>query len=228
MGRTIVLEGVRKSINGRTVLDSLDLSVSKNEILSVIGPSGAGKTTLLRIIAGLERPDEGRVRVEGKAGMVFQHSYLWPHKTVLDNVVEALLQEMEKQQAHEKARQMLERLGLADSISAFPDTLSGGEMQRVAIARTLATEPDVLLLDEITSALDPVLVAEVLSMLRKLAKEKRTMLIVTHEMGFAREISDRVVFLHGGRIAEQGHPWKMFSNPENAETRTFINSIIKR
>jgi polar amino acid transport system ATP-binding protein len=228
MLNTIKLEKVKKTYNGRDILDGVDLRVRRNEIVSVIGPSGAGKTTLLRLIAGLERPNEGRIVVEGKVGMVFQHSHLWPHKTVLENVSEALRKDMSNEEAGAKAKEVLDKLGLEHKLSAFPDTLSGGEIQRVAIARTLARDPDILLMDEITSALDPVLVNEVLGILRKLAKEKRTLVIVTHQMTFAREISDRIVFLDNGSIAEEGHPWKILTNPEKRETRIFVNSVLTR
>ena len=229
MKNTIVLKGVKKAFNGRNVLDGVDLSVRKNEIISIIGPSGAGKSTLLRVIAGLEEPNDGHVLVVGKVGVVFQHCHLWPHKTVLENVTEALkAQKMGADEAEEKAEAILDKLGLKHKSAAFPDSLSGGEMQRVAIARTLATEPQILLLDEITSALDPVLVNEILECLRLLAKERRTIVIVTHEMGFAKEISDRIVFLDEGKIAEQGHPWKIFTNPEKKATRMFVNSILMR
>jgi ABC-type polar amino acid transport system ATPase subunit len=230
MTNTITLEKVAKSINGRNILDGVNLTVRKNEIVSIIGPSGAGKSTLLRIIAGLDEPSGGRMQVYGKVGMVFQHCHLWPHKTVMKNVTEALIRakKMSAKEAESKAHVILKKLGLMHKAKTYPDTLSGGEIQRVAIARTLAAEPEIVLLDEITSALDPVLVNEILDILRMLTKEKMTLVIVTHEMGFAREISDRIIFLDKGRIAEQGHPWKMFSNPENEDTRRFINSILTR
>jgi ABC-type polar amino acid transport system ATPase subunit len=227
MKHTIVLEGVKKSFNGQRILDGIDLSVKKNEIISIIGASGAGKSTLLRIMAGLENPTEGTVLVQGKIGMVFQHCYLWPHKTVLENVTEAL-NVQDAGSSESKAMEMLRKFKLEHKALAFPDSLSGGEAQRVAIARTLVTEPDVVLLDEITSALDPLLVAEILEALRLLAKEKRTLVLVTHQLAFAKEISHRVVFLDKGAIAEQDHPWKMFSNPEKSETRCFLNSMLMR
>lgn len=225
MKHTIVMKDVEKSFNGRKVLDGVDLSIRKNEIVSIIGPSGAGKSTLLRIMAGLEKATGGQVLVQGRIGMVFQHCYLWPHKTVLENVTEALkTQKTETKEAEEKAKAILTRLKLKQKMFSFPDSLSGGEMQRVAIARTLVLEPDILLLDEITSALDPTLIKEILESLRLLAKEKRTLVIVTHQLAFAKEISDRVVFLNEGKVAEQGHPWKILSNPEKSATKSFISS----
>jgi len=181
---------------------------------------------LLRLIAGLEEPDGGKVQVNGKMGMVFQHSTLWPHKTVLENVSEPLMKvkKMGRGAAEAKAGEVLGKLGMLHRADAYPDTLSGGEAQRAAIARTLAMEPDVILLDEITSALDPVLVQEVMDTVRKLAKEKRTLVIVTHEMGFAKEVADTVVFLEGGKIVEQGHPYMIFGNPEKEETRVFLRA----
>jgi polar amino acid transport system ATP-binding protein len=230
MEPVIKLERIKKSFNGRLVLDKLDLVVKKNEIVTLIGQSGVGKTTLLRTIAGLETPDSGNVAVQGVVGMVFQHCYLWPHKTVLENVLEPLIKvkKMDLRTAEAKAIEVLTKLGLAHRIKEFPDTLSGGETQRVAIARTLAMDPEILLLDEITSALDPVLVKEVIDTIRSLAREKRTIILVTHEMEFAKEISDRIVFLDSGEVLEEGNPYKLFTNPEHERTRLFVNLTTKR
>lgn len=225
-----MLNGVRKLYNDSNALDGVDLRIDKNEIVAVIGPSGGGKTTLLRIIAGLEQVTEGQRIVDGNVGMVFQHCHLWPHKSVLENVMEPLIRvkKMGRTLAEHKAIETLTRFGLGHCVNTFPDTLSGGEIQRVAIVRTLVTEPDVLLLDEITSALDPLLVDEVIDMIRQLAREKRTLVIITHELQFAKEVSDRVVFLHGGKIVEEGHPYRIFTNPEHELTKKFVSSILKK
>jgi len=227
MESIITLQEVKKALNGHSALDRINFTVRKNEIVSIIGPSGAGKTTLLRTIAGLEPTDSGEVIVNGTIGMVFQHCFLWPHKTVLENVAEPLIKvkRIDRRGSEEKAREILAKFNLSYRIDVFPDMLSGGELQRVAIARTLIMEPEILLLDEITSALDPLLIKDVLEVLRKLAQEKRTLIIVTHEMAFAKDVSDRVVFLDEGRIVEEGHPYKIFMNPENEKTRLFVNSI---
>lgn len=229
MENAIVIKDVNKSFIEQKVLDDINLSIKKNEIVSIIGPSGSGKSTLLRIIAGLEKPCKGKVLVNGSVGMVFQHGHLWPHKRVLDNVTEPLkAKNIQKCLAEKKAEAWLTRLGLENKMYAFPETLSGGEIQRVAIARTLVTNPNILLLDEITSALDPVLVSEILECLRMLAKEKRTLVIVTHEIAFAKEISNRIIFLNQGSIVEAGHPWKIISNPDDSKTRKFLSSILTR
>jgi ABC-type polar amino acid transport system ATPase subunit len=204
--------------------------VRKNEVLAIIGPSGSGKTTLLRLIAGVESVDGGKITVAGKVGMVFQNGFLWPHKTVLENIVEPLVRvkRMARREAEEKAFAVMDKFGLRPRANDYPETLSGGEAQRAAIARSLVMEPEILLLDEITSSLDPVLVGEVLRTLRKLASEKRTLVIVTHELNFAKEVSDRVAFLDGGKIVESGHPAVIFGNPADERTSLFVNSINER
>ena len=251
----ITFEKVRKSYGDLTVLDNLDFQVAENEKLAIIGPSGSGKTTILRVLMTLTRPDSGRIHVGGeplwhmddgsggskpanarhlrharrRIGMVFQHFNLFNNMTVLRNITEAPIhvQKRDRAEAGEAAMKLLDLVGLADKADSFPAQLSGGQKQRVAIARALALEPDVLLFDEVTSALDPELVGEVLSLLRKLARETQmTMLFVTHEMRFARDVADRVVFFDAGRVAEEGTPEKMFSEPENPRTQEFLSAVL--
>ena len=255
-GEPIVrFEKVRKSFGDLTVLDDLDFEVAPNEKVAIIGPSGSGKTTILRVLMTLVEPDAGEVIVDGehlwhkevqgklvpaderhlrkvrsKIGMVFQHFNLFPHMTVLRNVTEApmLVLGKSRQEATERAEELLGMVGLADKLGHYPGQLSGGQKQRVAIARALAMQPKVMLFDEVTSALDPELVGEVLSILRQLATETdMTMLIVTHEMGFARDVSDRVVFFDKGRVAEQGPPEQLFSNPQNPRTQSFLKAVLE-
>ena len=240
----LVLEGIRKSFGANEVLKGIDLSVAPHEVVCLIGASGSGKSTLLRCTNLVEPIDAGRVVVEGeeitasgvdadrvrrKIGIVYQSFNLFPHLTVLRNITlaprEAL--KMDRKTAEGHAISLLERFGLADRKGEYPDRLSGGQQQRVAIVRALAMRPSLMLLDEVTSALDPELVAEVLSVIRELAKEGMTMLIATHEMGFARDIADRVCFLEEGRILEQGPPDRIFSSPENPRTARFLRRIIE-
>jgi len=240
----LVLEGVRKSFGENEVLKGIDLSVAAHEVVCLIGASGSGKSTLLRCINLVEPVDAGRVVVEGeditapdvdanrirrRIGIVYQSFNLFPHMTVLRNITlaprEAL--KMDRETAEREASTLLERFGLADKRDEYPDRLSGGQQQRVAIVRALAMRPSIMLLDEVTSALDPELVAEVLAVIRELAQEGMTMLIATHEMGFARDIADRVLFLESGRILEQGPPQKIFTDPENPRTRQFLGRIIE-
>ncbi len=239
----LVLEGVRKSFGENEVLKGIDLDVAPHEVVCLIGASGSGKSTLLRCTNLVEPLGAGRVVVEGeeitapgvdanrvrrKIGIVYQSFNLFPHMTVLRNVTlaprEAL--KMNRNEAEERAVSLLERFGLADRRDEYPDRLSGGQQQRVAIARALAMRPSIMLLDEVTSALDPELVAEVLNVIKELADEGMTMLIATHEMGFARDIADRVCFLEAGRILEQGPPQKLFTEPDDARTRQFLRRII--
>jgi len=243
-GAALVLEGIRKSFGTNEVLKGIDLSVAPHEVVCLIGASGSGKSTLLRCTNLVEPIDAGRVVVEGeeitasgvdadrvrrKIGIVYQSFNLFPHMTVLRNITlaprEAL--KMDRKTAEGHAISLLERFGLADRKGEYPDRLSGGQQQRVAIVRALAMRPSLMLLDEVTSALDPELVAEVLSVIRELAKEGMTMLIATHEMGFARDIADRVCFLEEGRILEQGPPDRIFSSPENPRTARFLRRIIE-
>ena len=240
---TIVVEGLRKWFGSSEILKGIDLSVARREVVCVIGPSGSGKSTLLRCINRLEEPTAGRVVVDGveitapgvdldrvrtSMGMVFQQFNLFPHKTALGNVTLALrtVLKMDKAAADARARAMLERVGLAGREGAYPSRLSGGQQQRVAIARALAMEPTVMLFDEVTSALDPELVGEVLGVMRDLANAGMTMLVVTHEMGFAREVADRVVFMDGGIVVEQGPPADLLGAPREPRTRAFLSKVL--
>jgi polar amino acid transport system ATP-binding protein len=241
---TLVLEGIRKSFGLNEVLKGIDLTVAAHEVVCLIGASGSGKSTLLRCTNLVEPIDAGRVVVEGeeitapgvdadrvrrRIGIVYQSFNLFPHMTVLRNITlaprEAL--KMDRKAAEERAVSLLERFGLADRKDEYPDRLSGGQQQRVAIVRALAMRPSLMLLDEVTSALDPELVAEVLLVIRGLAQEGMTMLIATHEMGFARDIADRVCFLERGKIVEQGPPERIFSSPEDPRTARFLRRIIE-
>ena len=240
----LILENIRKSFGENEVLKGIDLTVAPHEVVCLIGASGSGKSTLLRCTNLVEPLDSGRVVVEGeeitaagvdadrvrrRIGIVYQSFNLFPHMTVLRNVTlaprEAL--KMDRKTADARAISLLQRFGLADRRDEYPDRLSGGQQQRVAIVRALAMRPSIMLLDEVTSALDPELVAEVLSVIRELANEGMTMLIATHEMGFARDIADRVCFLEDGRILEQGPPERIFSSPENPRTARFLRRIIE-
>ncbi|MDQ1438867.1 MAG: polar amino acid transport system ATP-binding protein [Acidimicrobiaceae bacterium] len=239
----ISVVGLRKSFSGVEVLRGIDLSVEAREVVGVIGPSGSGKSTLLRCINRLEEPTAGQVVVDGvevtgpgvaidkvrtTMGMVFQSFNLFPHKPALGNVTLALRRvlKVDSAEADDRARRMLERVGLAARADAFPAQLSGGQQQRVAIARALAMEPKVMLFDEVTSALDPELVGEVLGVMRDLAEGGMTMVVVTHEMGFAREVCDRVVFMDGGLIVEEGPPAELFAAPKEERTRSFLSKVL--
>lgn len=247
---------VRKTYGDLVVLDDLDFEVAENEKIAIIGPSGSGKTTILRVLMTLVKPNAGRVYVDGRPlwhrevngrelpanerhlhqvrsdiGMVFQHFNLFPNMSVLRNVTEAPIhvRGMTKADAKERGHELLEMVGLADKAEMFPGQLSGGQKQRVAIARALAMEPKVMLFDEVTSALDPELVGEVLGILRRLARDTQmTMLIVTHEMSFAKDVADRVVFFDSGRVAEEGPPQKIFSEPENPRTQEFLRAVLEK
>ena len=243
-GEAIRLEGVRKSFGKLEVLKGIDLSVAEHEVICLIGTSGSGKSTMLRCVNLLEPIDAGRIVVEGhditargvdvnavrrRIGIVFQSFNLFPHMTVLRNVTLAPTEALKtpRPQAEAEGMELLERFGLADKRGEYPDRLSGGQQQRAAIVRALAMKPDIMLLDEVTSALDPELVAEVLNVIRELASAGMTMLIATHEMGFARDIANRVCFLDSGVILEQGPPQRIFSAPENARTQQFLQRIIE-
>jgi polar amino acid transport system ATP-binding protein len=243
VSEAVRIEGLHKSFGETEVLRGIDLTVEDHEVVCLIGASGSGKSTLLRCIDLLEPIDAGRIWIEGiettdpdvdenavrrRIGIVFQAFNLFPHMTVLRNVTLAPSEvlRMRDGRAEERAGALLERFGLADKREDYPDRLSGGQQQRVAIVRALAMEPDVLLLDEVTSALDPVLVAEVLDAVRDLAEQGMTMVIATHEMGFARDVANRVAFLNDGKIVEVARPAKIFSDPEHAETRRFLDRVI--
>jgi ABC-type polar amino acid transport system ATPase subunit len=244
-GPVLQLAGLRKSYGGLDVLKGVDLAVAPGELVFVIGPSGSGKSTLLRCCNRLEEPDEGAVIVDGqdihaagvdlnrvrqKIGMVFQAFNLYPHMTALGNVSLALrkVQGLARAAAEAKAREALARVGLADKESSYPNQLSGGQQQRVAIARALALEPKIVLFDEPTSALDPELVGSVLAVMRELKRGGMTMVVVSHELAFARDAADRVVFMDGGRIVEQGPPSAIFANPKEPRTRDFVAKLMER
>jgi len=239
----VELEQVRKSFGANVVLDGIDLAIDRGEVVVIAGPSGSGKSTMLRCINGLEPIDSGDVRFDGQSvaragkrinrlraeiGMVFQQFNLFAHKTVLENVMLAPVdvKGVSKAEARERAERLLERVGIAEKAQAYPADLSGGQQQRVAIARALAMEPKLMLFDEPTSALDPEMIREVLDVMRDLAREGMTMAVVTHEMGFARQVGDRIVFIDGGQIVEQGPPDEFFANARSERARDFVDKII--
>ena len=239
----LTIAGLRKSFGSNEVLKGIELPVAPGEVIAIIGKSGSGKSTLLRCVNGLETFQHGTLEVDGQAlaqdnaaamralrqrvGMIFQSFNLFPHLTVGKNIMLApgLVRKLPADVLLERTRRLLERVGLAEKFDAYPDQLSGGQQQRVAIARALAMEPMMLLCDEITSALDPELVGEVLAVVEALAKEGMTLLMVTHEMNFARKVSDRVIFMHQGRVHEQGPPERLFADPQTAELRQFLSSL---
>ena len=245
---------IHKPFQNTEVLKGISLEVNKGEVVAIIGPSGSGKSTFLRCLNRLETADKGTIRIEGetlaapgadgysqyvpeaearaicsKMGMVFQQFNLFPHLTVLENLIEApmIVKGFKREDIVPEAEELLRKVGLADKQSSYPGRLSGGQKQRVAIARALAMKPDILLFDEPTSALDPEMVGEVLDVMRELAREGMTMMIVTHEMGFAREVSDRVIYVDQGRITESGRPQEFFDNPRNERTRAFLSRVLK-
>ena len=242
---TLKLEGVRKRFGPLEVLRGIDLEVPNGSVVCVIGPSGSGKSTLLRCINLLEPPDSGRILIEGedvtrrggegldyvrrRVGLVFQHFNLFGHKSALANVMIAQEKVLgrSKAEARSKATELLGRVGLADKVDEYPARLSGGQQQRVAIARALAMDPHVMLFDEVTSALDPELIKEVLDVMRELVAEGMTMVVVTHEMGFAREVASEVVFMDEGVIAEHGAPADVLENPSNERTKRFLGLVLE-
>ena len=237
----IVVKNLTKSYGDLTVLDGIDLHIKKGDVVCLVGPSGCGKSTFLRCLNRLEEPTGGQVIFDGKEvtekeidaarmkmGMVFQQFNLFPHKTVKQNITLApvLLKKMTPAQADARAMELLERIGLADKADTYPNMLSGGQKQRIAIIRTLAMDPDVILFDEPTSALDPEMVGEVLELMQQLAREGMTMVVVTHEMGFAREVANRVIFIDEGVIQEDEPPQELFTNPKNPRLKAFLSKVL--
>jgi polar amino acid transport system ATP-binding protein len=239
----IEVHNLSKSFGQLEVLKKIDVKVSEKEVVVLIGASGSGKSTLLRCLNFLEVAERGEITIDSlkvnlaktdlnkvreKVGMVFQHFNLFPHKTVLENIIEApmFVRKETKEAASAKANALLKKVGLEDKANYYPEQLSGGQKQRVAIARALAMEPKVMLFDEPTSALDPELVGEVLQVMKDLAREGMTMVIVTHEMGFAKEVADRVIMLADGNIIEEGHPNEIFVHPKHERTQRFLNQIL--
>ena len=239
----VEVRNLKKSFGDNEVLKSINLDVNAGEVVCIIGPSGSGKSTLLRCLNRLEEANGGSIVVDGmdlydsnqdinhireNIGMVFQHFNLFPHLTVKENITLAPVQlkKLTTEEADNKAEELLIQVGLSDKADAYPSSLSGGQKQRVAIARALAMGPDIMLFDEPTSALDPEMVGDVLEVMQNLAKDGMTMVVVTHEMGFAREVGDRVVFMDGGYIVEEGLPEDVFNNPQNERTKDFLNKVL--
>ncbi len=250
-GAMVSLHGVCKRFGNLEVLRGVDLTIKKGEVVCILGPSGSGKSTLLRCVNLLEPPEEGDIHLEERSickgagkgeqgweldfvrqrvGIVFQQFNLFPHKTALQNVTMAQEKVLDrpKAEAREKGAKLLERVGLGDKLGEYPERLSGGQQQRVAIARALAMDPHVMLFDEVTSALDPELVKEVLDVMHELAEEGMTMIVVTHEIGFAREVADRVVFMDGGVVVEEGKPADVLENPREERTKQFLGLVLER
>ena len=241
----IKIEKLCKNYDKLEVLKGIDAQVNKGDIIAIIGPSGSGKSTFLRCINKLEEPTSGHIYIKNqdimsdntdinlirqKVGMVFQHFNLFPHKTVMENLTLApmKLKNLSQEEAEKKAFILLEKVGLKDKASAYPNQLSGGQKQRIAIARALAMEPEVMLFDEPTSALDPEMIKEVLDVMRELAQEGMTMLIVTHEMGFAKNVANRIFFMDRGTILEDTTPTELFSNPKHERTQEFLNNVLNK
>ncbi|MEH7745391.1 amino acid ABC transporter ATP-binding protein [Neobacillus drentensis] len=239
----IQIKRIVKSFGALTVLKGVDLTVNEKEVVVLIGASGSGKCTLLRCLNFLEVYDEGEIRIQGEqiipdktnlnkireeVGMVFQHFNLFPHKTVLENIIEAPVSVKKRKvdEAKQHAYQLLEKVGLRDKADVYPDHLSGGQKQRVAIASALAMKPKIMLFDEPTSALDPEMVGEVLEVMKDLAKEGMTMVVVTHEMGFAKEVGDRVIFMDGGLVVEENIPSELFDHPQEERTKAFLSKVL--
>ncbi|EOT46934.1 MULTISPECIES: amino acid ABC transporter ATP-binding protein [Enterococcus] len=243
MAEKILVEHLVKQYGDNTVLNDINVSIKEGEVVCIIGPSGSGKSTFLRCLNRLEEPSSGDIIVDGAhlmdkntdinmvrqhIGMVFQHFNLFPHLSIMENIILAPtdLKKLNKAEAEKKAIKLLETVGLADKKDAYPDNLSGGQKQRVAIARALAMNPDIMLFDEPTSALDPEMVGDVLNVMKKLAKQGMTMVIVTHEMGFAKEVANRVMFIDGGNFLEDGTPDQIFNHPQNERTKDFLNKVL--
>lgn len=243
MTEKILVEHLVKKYGDNTVLNDINVSINEGDVVCVIGPSGSGKSTFLRCLNQLEEASSGDIIIDGAnltdkntdinqvrqhIGMVFQHFNLFPHLSILENIVLAPIDlgRLSKDEAEKKALELLERVGLADKKDAYPDSLSGGQKQRVAIARALAMNPDIMLFDEPTSALDPEMVGDVLGVMKDLAKQGMTMVIVTHEMGFAKEVANRVMFIDGGNFLEDGSPEQVFENPQNPRTKDFLDKVL--
>ncbi|WP_078549074.1 amino acid ABC transporter ATP-binding protein [Litchfieldia alkalitelluris] len=239
----ITVKNLKKSFGSNEVLKDINVTIKPQEVVVVIGPSGSGKSTFLRCINLLESITDGHVFIEGTditakstdinkirtdVGMVFQQFNLFPHKTVIENIMLSpmIVKKLKKDEVRKKGIELLKKVGLADKADAYPDSLSGGQKQRVAIARALAMEPRIMLFDEPTSALDPEMVGEVLEVMKQLAKEGMTMVVVTHEMGFAREVGDRVIFMDGGYIVEENEPREIFENPQHERTQSFLSKVL--
>lgn len=227
--KLLEIENLKKSFEDLDVLHDISLGVEEGEVVAIIGPSGSGKSTLLRCCTGLEQADSGTIHYEGTYGLVFQNFNLFPHYSVLKNIMDAPIsvQKQSKKEAEKEARRLLEKMGLGDKADVYPCQLSGGQQQRVAIARALALKPSILFFDEPTSALDPELTGEILKVIRELAEEKMTMVIVTHEMSFARDVADRVIFMDGGYIIEQGDPKEVIEHPKEERTRQFLARFMQ-
>ena len=239
----VKVENLKKNFGSLEVLKDINMEVKEGEVVCLIGPSGSGKSTFLRCLNKLEEPTAGVIivddydlmaktsdinKIRENIGMVFQQFNLFPHLSVLQNIMLAPVdrKRMTKEQAEEKAKKLLDRVGLLEKADVYPASLSGGQQQRVAIARALAMEPDIMLFDEPTSALDPEMVGEVLEVMKQLAAEGMTMVVVTHEMGFAREVGDRVIFMDGGSVVEEGTPEQIFSNPQHNRTKAFLSKVL--
>ena len=240
----IKIENLNKYFGDKHVLKDINLEIHDGEVISLIGPSGSGKSTLIRCINYLEEPTSGNIYINGKnlselgkeidiirqkIGMVFQHFHLFPHKTVIENITLApiLTGQLTKKEAEEKAIKLLKTMDLLDKKDAYPDSLSGGQKQRIAIARSLAMDPEVMLFDEVTSALDPEMVGEVLNVMKELAKTGMTMIVVTHEMAFAKQVADRVIFMADGQIIEENRAVDLFENPQNPRTKEFLSKVLE-
>lgn len=220
------IKNIKKSFDGQVVLKDISLSVEKGEVLGIIGPSGSGKSTLLRCATGLEKQDFGEIKYEGTFGLVFQNFNLFPHYSVMKNITDAPIkvQKRKKEEVYEEARELLRKMGLEDKEKAYPFQLSGGQQQRISIARALAMKPDILFFDEPTSALDPELTGEILKVIRDLAAEHMTMVIVTHEMNFAKNVADKIIFMDQGIIAEEGTPEEVFGS-SNKRMQEFLGKL---
>ena len=229
MSNILEMKNIIKSFGEFHAVNGVDFSLTKGEIVAIIGPSGSGKSSLLKCINGLVEKSSGEVILNGTTGMVFQHFNLFPHMTCLKNVMYAPLKvkKMDEKEAEKDARRLLKMVGLLDKADEYPNNLSGGQKQRVAIARDLAMHPDIMLFDEDTSALDPEITGEVLEVMKDLAKNKMTMVVVTHEMGFAREVADRVIFMDHGKIVEEGSPKEIFENPHSQRLKDFLGVVLR-